>query len=223
MSKAIACANSIEQALAANADTLNSFINTTHISPVTSLDSIINAISLMNPLPPSISPTTLKRSTKRNVYPILITTTVRFLCGTFNWRVSEHPTSLDLAFNLPPIKNIDPIMTHHCTCNISALSFSLDSTHSCVICGKSQPFIGTASRVHSFNSLQASQASTPNPPLAANRTHGILPKKNLSHHKAQANRLLQILQTAKTPPTIHYPGITPLLVNYSPATPPLSK
>jgi hypothetical protein len=53
MSKAIACANSIEQALAANADTLNSFINTAHISPVTSLDSIINAISLMNPLPPS--------------------------------------------------------------------------------------------------------------------------------------------------------------------------
>lgn len=192
MTTAIDCANSIEQTLAANTDLLHSFINTVSTSTCPTLDNIIEAISKINPLPQPLSTKHLQRSTKRNVYPTLITTTIRLLCGTFGWQISQHPTSLDLALNQIKNQPSGSIDGNHCICDISAPSFSLDLTSSCSICGKQTPYISTASRIHFFHNTQ-----TPPNDSSASPSHPTTTIKTTSlKNRKRTDRMTQISRSS---------------------------
>mmetsp|Transcript_26119 Transcript_26119/g.37467 ORF Transcript_26119/g.37467 Transcript_26119/m.37467 type:complete len:595 (+) Transcript_26119:2042-3826(+) len=192
MNTAIECAISIEQTLAADNAIMLTFINTAWKSTNISIDSIAHAISMLNPLPKPFTPTSLQRSTKRNVFPILTSTTIRTLCGTFSWRISDHPTSLDLAFNQLRHSTADlkPTLESLCTCNISAPTSSLDSASSCSYCGKSSPYTSTATRLHIFQTMQAAQQCT--------YTKATIPKKNL---KSRATLLTHRHENKENDPT----------------------
>ena len=151
MRKAIDCAISIEYMLAANQDMFREFFTAIHMSAKLTVDVIISAISGLHPMPSAISPSYLKRSTKRNVFPTFIINAVRFLCGTFGWKLSEVPTSLDLAFN--QAKDSDKSeQKKYCSCEASVPLFAIDSQSCCNICGGYSVFPSTASRIHQFTS-----------------------------------------------------------------------
>jgi len=79
---------------------------------------------------------------------------VRLLCGTFEWHISEFPTSLDLAFN--HAKDLALPTGNNCKCEVSVPFFSIDSQSCCQICGGSSTFISTANRIKTFYGPKAS-------------------------------------------------------------------
>jgi hypothetical protein len=144
------------------------------------LDSIIHAISRMKPRPSTIQHKQLLRSTKRNVYPTTITATIRFLCGTFEWRLSQYPTSLDLAFNQKTVTPADSPTKEPSRCTCQNPFFSVDSASRGNTCHGISRYLSTASRLSNL------QASASTPPVAVIHVKASLQKKNLMSHKAQA-------------------------------------
>lgn len=154
MRKAIECAISIEHHLSLHNDNFEAFYTTLQRLKNKSADVIIRAISTLHPRPTLFLSSYLQRSTKRNVFPTVIMNTVRLLCGTFGWNISEFPTSLDLAFNQTCASA--SITTGKCKCEASVPFFSCDSQAGCPKCGGSSIFFGTADRMKYFTSQQAS-------------------------------------------------------------------
>ena len=166
MANAIIIASSIEATLATDINTLTTFMTAvTHQTNMTS-DSIINAISKICPLPEPLTLQGLQRSTKRNVYPLVTVAAVRLLCGTFGWKMSEHPTSLDKVFNRVPTLDDSSASANTCTCTPIAF-FSIQSENTCCICGDSSAHICTARRVKLLDIQQPTNDNDKPAPLSS--------------------------------------------------------
>jgi hypothetical protein len=157
MTRAISIAQDIETALSINFDQFQILFKAICSRKNLSFDYLIATIAQLKPLPASILPTYFHRSTKRNVFPIAMTNAMRMLCGTFNWKCSEKPTSLDIVFNqakpsTPSRKrNEDKSSlakhTMKCNCSIESIFFNVDAAMRCPSCNNTSSFSSTATRI----------------------------------------------------------------------------
>jgi hypothetical protein len=145
--KAIDCAKSIEKTLGENLDTFRNFYNSiTNLDTVT-IDDIVAAISQLVPRPDLLLPSYLKRTTKRNVFPVAMMNIVRLLQGTFHWEMISKPTSIDIVFNQAPEKSDIPKKHKKCRCTKERLFFAVDFSVSCPFCDELSTFYSTSTRV----------------------------------------------------------------------------
>ena len=107
------------------------------------VDDIIDAISKLDPLPTSVLPLYFKRTTKRHVFPTVIMNAVRFLSGTFQWKLHSTSTSIDVIFNKSSTNT--GITTNSSTfqCKREKMFFAIENTATCSFCDGLSPFLST--------------------------------------------------------------------------------
>jgi hypothetical protein len=102
----------------------------------------------------------LKRATKRNVYPAVIMNTVRFLNGTFNWKMSRNLTSIDIIFNQISL-NVGVSKNHKpCNCNKDHAFFAIAINAYCPFCTGVSPYMSTETRISSAQALVDKTSTT---------------------------------------------------------------
>jgi len=160
LNQALLIAQAIEQFFSDNLYQFQLFYDS--ISNMTNLSSdyLIATIAQLKPLPNIILPAYLKRSTKRNVYPIAMTNAMRMLCGTFHWNLSDKPTSLDIVFNMAQEKSSLATNRTECKCTKKSIFFALHIDSKCPSCNNpSSSFTPTASRISLVSLSNKSTAS----------------------------------------------------------------
>jgi hypothetical protein len=157
MNKAILFTNSVESALNENPNSFRLFYDFIAKLDSVTIDDIIDAVSKIVPLPNLLSPTLLKRATKRNMYPIAIINMVRLLAGTFKWSISTTPTSIDKVFNQKLTTIELPTNTQWCICKNKRVFFAIGFQEHCPTCDGVSSFLGTSKRI---DMVQASSTKT---------------------------------------------------------------
>jgi len=150
------------------------------------VDSLVAAVALLDPPPDNITQAFLQRSTKRNVYSIIMVNTIRMLCGTFNWKLSQKPTSLDNIFNDARLQNALPNNKTTCKCLNASVFFTLDTSMFRPLCNGKSLFLNTASRISLVMAMQVTTIDLPaiSPPITAIvRKHRSTERKRLRDNK----------------------------------------
>jgi len=153
------------------------FYNSIKTLEVINVDAIIAAVALLKPLPDSIKVSSLQRSTKRNVYPIIMVNTIRLLCGTFQWKLSQQPTSIDKVFNTPMVQQTASGSHRGCNCPGTLIHFTLDDSILCPHCNNASSFLSTAARL---SLITASNKSSETPAIKT-------PLDNLNNNESAKN------------------------------------
>ena len=113
--------------------------------------------------------------------------TIRLLCGTFQWKLSQKPTSLDKVFNIPMVQQPAFKSNKMCKCQGALIHFTLDDSLLCPHCNNASSYLSTGTR---FSLITASKKVSEIPAIIApldniNNKSTKATKKNYTKGKSQ--------------------------------------
>ena len=115
-----------------------------------------------------------------------MTNAIRLICGTFNWKCSEKPTSLDIVVNQSRATASPTFKRTHCQCSLGSLFFSVASETSCPSCNGISPFVPTATRI-STAAVSPTIVSKTSPEGKASFSYNIDQPTSTSRHQKRDN------------------------------------